>query len=350
MAAAEKKFSNQVLIITCKEDLHPTPVIRKLRSLGRRVFRLNTEDLLSGYEVTLAQGDDGDQLAILDRSSGRRLELGEVGSIWFRRPLPPAAPVSIVDDAQAALFAETESESFLRAMYPLLKDRFWLSPPWVLNFEKSKIIQASVARRIGMRTPETVFTNDTAQAVAFARRHGRIALKALGARSFSEAGQHRVFFTTMVDAENLEKESDGISQSMNFLQCAVPKAYELRVTVVGSQIFSARLDSQLVEGIARDDWRRVDPDKIPYSREKLPPALESQIFQFLDAFDLSFGCFDFIVTPQNEYVFLECNGNGQWLWIENLAGLPISEAIADLLHVRCESIHPDNAPGQARYA
>jgi len=38
-----------------------------------------------------------------------------------------------------------------------------------------------------------------------------------------------------------------------------------------------------------------------------------------------------IVTPQGEYIFLEINPNGQWLWIEELANLPISQALADLL-------------------
>lgn len=38
-----------------------------------------------------------------------------------------------------------------------------------------------------------------------------------------------------------------------------------------------------------------------------------------------------IVTPQDEYVFLEINPNGQWLWIERLTNLPISEIIADTL-------------------
>ena len=43
------------------------------------------------------------------------------------------------------------------------------------------------------------------------------------------------------------------------------------------------------------------------------------------------GAFDFIVTPSGEYVFLECNPNGQWLWIEMETELKISEAIADAL-------------------
>jgi len=46
---------------------------------------------------------------------------------------------------------------------------------------------------------------------------------------------------------------------------------------------------------------------------------------------LVFGCIDMIVTPRGEFIFLEINPNGQWLWIEELTGLPISEAIANTL-------------------
>ena len=46
---------------------------------------------------------------------------------------------------------------------------------------------------------------------------------------------------------------------------------------------------------------------------------------------LNFGCFDFIVTPAREYVFVECNPNGQWLWIETATGMKISDALADAL-------------------
>lgn len=31
-----------------------------------------------------------------------------------------------------------------------------------------------------------------------------------------------------------------------------------------------------------------------------------------------FGCFDFIITPDDEYIFLEVNEMGQFLWIEEI--------------------------------
>jgi hypothetical protein len=38
-----------------------------------------------------------------------------------------------------------------------------------------------------------------------------------------------------------------------------------------------------------------------------------------------------VLTPDGRYVFLEINPNGQYLWVEDLARLPITEAICDLL-------------------
>jgi len=47
--------------------------------------------------------------------------------------------------------------------------------------------------------------------------------------------------------------------------------------------------------------------------------------------NLSFGAFDFILTPDDEYVFLEVNSSGQWGWIEDITKMPISETIANTL-------------------
>jgi D-alanine-D-alanine ligase-like ATP-grasp enzyme len=51
---------------------------------------------------------------------------------------------------------------------------------------------------------------------------------------------------------------------------------------------------------------------------------------------LAFGAFDFVVTPDNEWVVLECNPEGQWGWIEENTGLPIADAIAKYLLTRTE--------------
>ncbi len=51
---------------------------------------------------------------------------------------------------------------------------------------------------------------------------------------------------------------------------------------------------------------------------------------------IKFGAFDFILTPDNQLVFLEINPNGQWYWIEKLTGLPITDKLVTLFEYSIE--------------
>lgn len=79
------------------------------------------------------------------------------------------------------------------------------------------------------------------------------------------------------------------------------------------------------------DWRQGYDYGLRHSAFELPDRITKQCCRFVRKMGLNFGCFDFIVTPSNQYIFLECNPNGQWLWVELETGLKISEAIADYL-------------------
>ena len=43
------------------------------------------------------------------------------------------------------------------------------------------------------------------------------------------------------------------------------------------------------------------------------------------------GGIDIIETPAGEFIFLEANPSGQWGWIAHYAGLPIPEAVVEML-------------------
>jgi glutathione synthase/RimK-type ligase-like ATP-grasp enzyme len=51
----------------------------------------------------------------------------------------------------------------------------------------------------------------------------------------------------------------------------------------------------------------------------------------MDRLGLVYGAIDMRLTPEGEYVFLEINPTGQWLFIEAATGQPIAAAFADLL-------------------
>jgi glutathione synthase/RimK-type ligase-like ATP-grasp enzyme len=63
----------------------------------------------------------------------------------------------------------------------------------------------------------------------------------------------------------------------------------------------------------------------------VPAGVRVGVSALMGRLGLRFGTFDFIVTPDDRWVFLEINPNGQWAWIEDAAGLPIAASIADAL-------------------
>ena len=108
------------------------------------------------------------------------------------------------------------------------------------------------------------------------------------------------------------------------------KDVEIRVTVVGDKVFAAEIHSQVNEE-AKYDWRTVSPRKIPHFVHKLPDEIETACVALTTMLGLNFSAIDLIKKPDGEYIFLEINSNGQWLWIEDITGLKIADAIAEAL-------------------
>jgi glutathione synthase/RimK-type ligase-like ATP-grasp enzyme len=108
---------------------------------------------------------------------------------------------------------------------------------------------------------------------------------------------------------------------------------EIRATVVGSRIFSGKINSQ-VNPETKIDWRHK-PFDIEEEPIELPPELEAKIHALMRAFGLIYGALDLIVTPEGRHVFLEVNPAGQYLWVEAKTKLPITAALADVLAGAC---------------
>ena len=58
----------------------------------------------------------------------------------------------------------------------------------------------------------------------------------------------------------------------------------------------------------------------------LPDSITSRVKTFMNEMGLNFAVFDFVKTQSSEILFLECNPNGQWLWLEFATGVKISDA------------------------
>ena len=126
------------------------------------------------------------------------------------------------------------------------------------------------------------------------------------------------------------EETTALSVPM-IIQEYVEKAYELRISVVGDRTFACKIDSQVAGGPTAIDWRRYNIPKTPHTTYELPQDLRDQLIGFHAYFGLALSNFDIVRSLDGAYVFLETNPFGRWLWIEDITGLEITSAVADLL-------------------
>jgi glutathione synthase/RimK-type ligase-like ATP-grasp enzyme len=231
-------------------------------------------------------------------------------------------------------YIEAEFGETLLGLYSLLNHVPWINNPFSTRIAHRKMLQLRTASKIGFATPKTVVTNNPEIALSFAEKlPGDIAIKSLGAICVTESsgeGEQIQFglFTRRVSLVELRSLKDTIRHQPTVFQEFLEKSYELRITCVGSRCFSCRIESRS-DDLTADDYR-FDTTGLVHTPQACP-ELEQRLQAYMRTFGLNFGCFDILVTKSGEFVFLECNPNGQWLWVENLTGLPIGQAIAQEL-------------------
>ena len=202
--------------------------------------------------------------------------------------------------------------------------------PQVIQRADQKAEQLVLAEQLGFVVPPTLITNSPREALDFLNRHdGRVISKVLNSSAFSAHLPQLARYTEFVERRDLVS-LRRVQRCPVVFQAYVPKRVELRVTLVGTRVFAAEIDSQRSR-YSRVDWRHNDLNCTPYRPHQLPAEVQDRCLALLRRFGLRYGAIDLIQRPDGEYVFLELNPNGQFSWIESLTGLPISEALADLL-------------------
>jgi len=195
-----------------------------------------------------------------------------------------------------------------------------------------KVYQLQLAVKLGFQIPITLITNNPKKAKKFCLKYEqkKVITKPLSFPLAEEKSEYYTFSTSCIREKDLEN-IDQVKYTPTLFQIRVPKKYELRINVVGNKIFVCEIHSQVSEK-TKLDWRLFDQkNPIPHKIGKLPREIKEKCIRLVKDMGLLFGAIDMIVTPDNNYVFLEINPTGVWGWIEELTGLPISQAIIDLL-------------------
>ncbi len=312
-----------VLILAEKIDATADRVVSALTGRGVPVLRLDTSDFPD--RVALEAQLRGAEWCGVLRTPQRRAVLEELRSVWYRAAPRFGWPPEMSTEERE--HAEREARFGLGGVLSDLDAR-WVNHPAAEADAGVKPRQLTAAASCGFRVPETLVTTSPRQVRDFAEQHPHVVIKPLGANVLHEGGVRKVAHTHLLSSRDLADLS-GLSITTHLLQQWVEfKDYEVRLTAVGSSLFAAAILAGSPASVI--DWR-ADYDSLTYSVVEVPASIVTAVDRYLQRFDLSFAAFDFVVDTHGAWWFLEANPGGQYGWIEQHTGLPISETIADLL-------------------
>lgn len=311
-----------ILILSHHVDEHAQAVEIELskRSADCRLLDLSDFPQRIGLSMRYTASGESFRFGCVDGG----LDLDDCGAIWWRRPQAPEIS-SKVSRGTHRQFALSESAEALAGLWHAL-DAFWINDPALDQVAARKAYQLRIAREVGLTIPDTLITSCSRAAADFAARRGegRVIFKSFSATE-EEWRETRLLGPAELDV------IENVQYAPVIFQEYIDAEVDLRVTVVGDQIFAAAIYSQ--ETAYKVDVR-IDISRARMKPVDLPEDVQARLHALMKRLGLVYGAIDMRRTPEGRYVFLEINPAGQWLFIERGCGLPISSALAALLHSR----------------
>lgn len=321
-----------LLIPTFVDDLHAYAVAVVLEQMGHRPVLWHCSDMpeRSAASVLLEAGQSP-RLHLYLHGAMIDMSLDEVDVFWHRRIGSPVVTTELLACDRSIVI--NENERFVRSLLAQLSHgRFAVNDFQAARCAEDKVLQLAAAQRIGFELPDTLVSNDPATIRSFIARHEAEGVVVKNFSPMGWQGEDKVLvnFTAPVTAAQLPRDPM-LRLTPSIYQRYVPKAYEVRVTCMGGEQIAAALHSQQNEE-SRVDWRTVVPQTLAIERIDMPPAVAQRCARYMADLGLHFGAFDFIVTPEGRWVFLELNQMGQFLWLEEANGeLPLLQMFCDFL-------------------
>ncbi|CEK12218.1 hypothetical protein [Legionella hackeliae] len=304
----------KVLIPTEPDDGHAVLVKIALEKMGHQVRLLFTADQPTKQKNSVFITGENYQWKNADNY--QLIMDNDYDVVWWRRARKPYLPKDFIHPKDYK-FAVRENILFYESLtYNMAPDAWWINTKDASIRVNSKLLQLKIAAECGMNIPITLCSNNPKDIRQFLLKYdtGGVIYKPLCANFWFEEEQIRMSYTTKIKFLDLPG-NKSLQLVPGIFQKEVRKKYELRITCFGDYIVAAKLNSQ-IHPDGQVDWRAIPDGEMAIEPYSLPSELEQKIRLFMQKLGIVFGSFDFIVTPENEYIFLEVNEQGQFLWIE----------------------------------
>lgn len=285
-------------------------VLDALRRLDIPFIHLDQRAVLS----TSVELEIGGAVAGFVHSDRQRVDLGAVRACYIR----PDDSYRLRDVA-----AEGEtSAAWLHAInvddallsWTELTPAFVVNRPSAMSSNSSKPYQLQLIRAHGFDVPDTLVTTDPAAVLAFREEHGEIVYKSISSIR-SKVSKFRL--------EHVERINDVTSCPTQF-QKYIP-GVDYRVHIVGTAVFSARIDS------TADDYRYAGDEFFEVTPCEIPASLAERCQGLAAGLGLPVAGIDLRQSPDQTWYCFEVNPSPGFTYYDRAPGQPIASAVASLL-------------------
>lgn len=312
-----------VLVVSNTADATADFFEQRLADAQLHYLRLDT-DLIPDERIEFLAGPSSSRYSI--SVSGVEIQPEDVGAVYYRRPVPPQVSPALSPSMAQWAVAEYRQAwgGFLRS----IDSRRWMNHPTAITNASYKPEQLRRAQGRGLRVPRTLITTSPSAALEFCSElDWHVVAKPVGhGELLSEEGDTEgVVYTnalTPADREALDR----VRHCPTLFQERIDKRTDVRVNVTAQDVVTVRLHSQ-ERAASSVDCRRDNMAKMRYSIGELPRRVADAVVSLTTSYGLRFGALDLVEDTKGQFWFLELNPAGQWAWLEEDAGAPVSEAI-----------------------
>ncbi len=297
------------------------PVVDNLNDRGYSTWVYNADKVASGLDSLEIQINDDEYIKVVYNGIIHNPE--HLRSAWYRHPYLLNLQIS---DKSKELCLEREIDLLQESIWLQVTDDSWLNHPLIMDKWRTKLAQLSLAKTLGFNVPKTVVANSW-QFIDQSLQDESIVVK-MPRGLIYENNKAITLYSTILNKNHRESLSNhnpfpGIYQEF------LGKKREWRITIVGDDVFEVAI---YTTEDAKDDWRKHQlTNRVKFKKESLQQSEVSKCLSYLGYLGLNYGAFDLVENSEGKITFLECNTNGQYKWLEDILGLPISNAIADQL-------------------
>lgn len=307
---------SNLLVLGATVDPHIRAVCGVLAKRG--INCLIYDPIFSGadhYEIH----SSGNQELIASKLNGDRqsIQLDEVTLAWWRLKYFDA-PLKTEQD-QIDWFSIRERVKLFEALVNRNQVRIF-NPTTQFYVGTNKATQLERAAQAGFLIPKTLISSSKLNILNAFASHDRVVVKPF----------NKSFIPAITDNNRASRRMMANEVGVSELSAIPDEEFEA-APVIFQETIRAKCEHRLIafgdhtacykilappERQGQVDWRKYE-DECHYELVVTPDHIQKSASKYLRLVDLNYGVFDLIEKQNGDVYFLECNADGQWMWLES---------------------------------